>query len=248
MNCDVCKIFKLNIIATTMKDAVNMVCDSLSMLSGKYITFSNVHTTVTAADHKKYAHVQNAAEYIFADGAPIAWYQKLHGFPNAERIAGPDFMKAIFDISEERAYRHFFYGSSKDVLEALEHELKREYPNLQMECLEAPYGSATELVKNCDEDIKTINGFCPDFVWIGLGAPKQEVWMYKNCEKINAPMFGVGAAFDFYAKTTKRAPKWIQEIGLEWFYRLLQNPKRLFGRYFYSNTQFLFLWLKEMKK
>lgn len=237
-----CKVFKLNIVATTMKEAVYMVCDNKDALAGKYITFSNVHTTVMAADCDKYAKVQNCAEYIFADGAPIAWYQKLHGFSNAERIAGPDFLKEILDISEEKGYRHFFYGSSDDVLNSLEKELHIEYPNLQMEYLSAPYGK--NLFNRCDKDIKTINDFNPDFVWIGLGAPKQEVWMYKNRKKINAPMLGVGAAFDYYAKTTKRAPKWIQKMGFEWFYRLLTEPKRLFGRYFYSNLRFFFLWIQ----
>ena len=154
--------------------------------------------------------------------------------------SGPDLMPEILRVSEEEGYSHYFYGSTEQTLKALEKNLREKYPRLNIAGVYSPpFRKLTE-----EEDIETIeriNAAKPDFLWVGLGAPKQERWMYEHRGKVNAVMLGVGAAFDFHAGTAKRAPKWMQEFYLEWLYRLIQDPKRLLRRYVRSNAQFIWL-------
>ena len=156
-----------------------------------------------------------------------------------ERTTGPELMQEIFELSDkEKNYRHYFYGSTPQTLEKLESELKRRYPNLKIAGMYSP--PFRKLTQEEDiEVVERINKTKPDFVWIGLGAPKQEIWMAKHQGLVKGLMLGVGAGFDYHAGNRKRAPQWMQRMNLEWLYRLLQDPKRLFKRYMYTNTSFI---------
>ena len=147
-------------------------------------------------------------------------------------------MGEIFEISAKKGYRHYFYGSKEETLELLQQKLTNNYPGIQIAGMYSPpFRILTE-----EEDkvvVEKINETKPDFVWIGLGAPKQEKWMAAHLGKINGLMIGVGAGFDYYAENIKRAPEWMQKNNLEWLYRLLQDPKRLFKRYLITNTKFI---------
>ena len=144
----------------------------------------------------------------------------------------------MLKISAEEGYRHYFYGSTEETLEKLAKTLEELYPGVQVAGMYSPPFRA--LSKEEDEEIvKRINDSHADFVWIGLGAPKQERWMAEHQGKIKGFMVGVGAAFDYLVGNIKRAPMWMQKANLEWLYRLLQEPKRLFKRYFYTNTRFI---------
>ena len=210
----------------------------LNELRGKYVCFSNVHTTVMASDDKEYRDILNGSAYTFPDGNPIANKIAMGGYPEAERVAGPDFMEEVFRLSMESGEKHFFYGSSEKTIEALKTKLKERFPYMNIVGMYSPpFRELTE-----EEDaaaVKMINDSGADLVWIGLGAPKQEKWMAAHKDKINGVMLGVGAGFDFHAGTVDRAPKLIQGIGLEWLYRLFQNPRRLFKRYLVTNTKFI---------
>ena len=155
-----------------------------------------------------------------------------------ERTTGPDYLKEIISISEEQGYRHYFYGSTEETLKKLEESLKKDYPEVQIAGMYSPPFRPL----SAEEDLeitKKINESHADFVWVGLGAPKQECWMAEHQGKINGFMVGVGAAFDYMAGNIERAPLWMQKMNLEWLYRLMQEPKRLFKRYFYTNTKFI---------
>ena len=155
-----------------------------------------------------------------------------------KRTTGPDYMKEILKISGEEGFRHYFYGSTEKTLNKLSKTLEKRYPNVQVVGLYSP--PFRPLTKEEDEEvIRMINESQADFVWIGLGAPKQERWMADHKGKVNGLMVGVGAAFDYEAGNIERAPMWMQKANLEWLYRLLQEPKRLFKRYFYTNTKFV---------
>ncbi len=235
-----CDVFGLKIASGNMEEAVGLVCNSLEKWRGQMITFVNAHTAVTAHDDEKYKEAQERAVIRFADGFPVACYEKMQGYKGAKRIAGPDFMKRIFELSEQRGYRHFFYGSSEETLKKLKKNLEQTYPGIQIVgCIAPPYEK--KLKNDYSKDVELINAANPDFVWIGLGAPKQELWMAQNTGKVNGLMLGVGAGFDFHAGTRKRAPKWMQRMGLEWFYRFLEEPKRLGKRYMETNMRFLLL-------
>lgn len=233
-----CQIFGLSITAADMKTAVEWTCHKLNELKGRYITFANTHAVVMAQEFPKYFRVQNAAAGIFADGAPIAGYERKHGYPEAERVAGPDFMAEIFKISPRKGYRHYFYGGSEETLAKLKNSLEKRYPGIEIVGMYSPpYEKG--LRKDYREDIERINHTKADFIWVGLGAPKQEFWMYRQKGKVCGVMLGVGAGFDFHSGMVRRAPGWMQKCGMEWFYRLLQEPGRLGKRYLRTNFKFI---------
>lgn len=233
-------ILGVNIAITNMKEIVNYVVDNIKELSGKYICVSNVHTTIMSYDNPEYKKIQNSAAIRLPDGRPLSLVQKRKGFKEAERVTGPDLMQTLFEGAKDNKLRYYFYGSTEETLSLLEEKLKEKYPSIKVVGMYSPpFRNLTEEEDN--EIIKKINDAKPDIVWIGLGAPKQEKWMYDHKNKINGLMIGVGAGFDFLAGNIKRAPKWMQKCSLEWLYRLLQDPKRLFARY--MKTNFKFMWL-----
>ena len=235
-----CNILGVDIAVTNMKSVCYYLTKNLERIRGEYVCVSNVHTTVMAYNDASYREVQNNAVIAVPDGKPLSLICRIRGYKAAQRVAGPDLMPEILRMSEKEGYSHFFYGSTEATLGFLEKNIRRRYPKLKIAGVYSP--PFRKMTKEEDEQIvNMINETKPDFVWVGLGAPKQERWMYEHRGKINAVMLGVGAAFDFHAGTSKRAPKWMQEFYLEWLYRLIQDPKRLLKRYMFSNAQFIWL-------
>ena len=233
------EILKTKINITTMDEAVAWLEEHLEELSGKYVCISNVHTTVTAYRDEKYRAVQNGSALSLPDGKPLSIVQRRRGYQNAGRVPGPDLMPEIFALSEKKGYRHYFYGSRQTTLDALREKLLEKYPKLNIVGMYSPpFRPLTEEEDN--EAVERINAAQPDFIWVGLGAPKQEIWMAEHENRVHGVMLGVGAGFDFHAGTIKRAPKWMQELCMEWLYRITQDPKRLLWRYL--DTNFSFLW------
>ena len=239
-NLDTCDVFGVNVAISNMNQAVQDIKGNIKFLQGRYICFTNVHTIVTAHENPKYAMVQNEAYRAFPDGKPVSLYmnKKISGSSLASQVAGPDFMHQMWKATEGTGLGHYFYGSSPETISKLRHILERDYPGLKIVGMESPPFRQLSS-KEDKEAVKRINDSGADFVWIGLGAPKQEIWMWKHRNKVNALMLGVGAGFDFHAGTVKRAPKIMQKLYLEWLYRLLQDPKRLWKRYLKTNLKFL---------
>lgn len=242
-----CRILNTNINVTTMQDTVDYLTENLEELRGNYICVSNVHTTMTSFRDAAYNMVQNSGAMALPDGKPLSIVCRARGFYDAGRVPGPDLMPRIFQISKEKNYRHYFYGGSQETLDKLKEELLRQYPWLNIAGMYSPpYRSLTK--EEDEAAVSNINAAKPDFIWVALGAPKQEIWMYEHQFKVNGVMLGVGAAFDFCAGTVKRAPGWVQELCLEWLYRLVQDPRRLFARYLTTNASFLFHVIRENHK
>lgn len=233
-----CNIMGVNIAAINMEWLLDYLEKNLSKIKGDYICVSNVHTTVTSYEDAAYCAIQNGGLMAIPDGGPLSTVGQKRGYKNMERTTGPSLMGEIFEISAKKGYRHYFYGSKEETLELLRQKLTSNYPGIQIAGMYSPpFRPLTE-----EEDkvvVEKINETKPDFVWIGLGAPKQEKWMAAHLGKINGLMIGVGAGFDYYAENIKRAPEWMQKHNLEWLYRLLQDPKRLFKRYLITNTKFI---------
>lgn len=237
---ETCNILGVNIAVTNLNKTVIYIQENLKSLRGNYICVSNVHTTVIAYENEEYRKIQNGGALALPDGKPLSIISSIRGHKNAERVTGPDLMGAIFEESEERGYKHFFYGSTEKTLEVLRVKLKEKYPKLNIAGMYSPpFKENVEL--EVDSILNKINSKEVDFLWIGLGAPKQEKWMSIHKGKVNALMIGVGAGFDYYSENIKRAPIWMQKYSLEWLYRLIQDPKRLFKRYLITNYKFLFL-------
>ena len=188
---------------------------------------------------RDYRKIQNSAAMALPDGQPLSIVSRRRGFRDAERVPGPDLMPAILKLSVEKGYTHYFYGSSEHTLTELRKALLKKFPGLRIAGMYAPpFRPLTE-----EEDrqiVERINAAKPDFIWVALGAPKQEIWMYEHRNRVNGLMLGVGAAFDFMAGTVKRAPMWMQRLCLEWVYRISQDPKRMLPRYLNTNFAFLY--------
>ena len=225
-----CNIMGVNIAAINMEWLVDYLEKNLSEIKGDYICVSNVHTIVTSYEDAAYCAIQN--------GGPLSTVGQKRGHKNMERTTGPSLMGEIFEASAKKRYRHYFYGSKEETLELLYQKLTSNYSGIQIAGMYSP--PFRPLTSEEDQAIvERINETKPDFVWIGLGAPKQEKWMAEHHGKIDGLMIGVGAGFDYYAGNIKRAPMWMQKSNLEWLYRLMQDPKRLFKRYLVTNTKFI---------
>ena len=237
-------ILGTRINVTDMGKTVQYLDEHLEELRGRYVCVSNVHTTVTAYRDKEYGKVQNGAALNLPDGKPLSIVQQKAGCSGARRVPGPDLMPEIFALSERKGYRHYFYGSRQETLDMLKKKLTEKYPSLQIAGMYSPpFRPLTEAEDQAAVD--AINAAKPDFIWVGLGAPKQERWMAEHDGRVCGVMLGVGAGFDFHAGTIKRAPKWMQEVCMEWLYRIGQDPKRLLWRYLDTNFSFLYYLIKE---
>ena len=235
-----CEILKTNINVTNMSDTIKYIGEHLDDLRGKYICVSNVHTTVMSYENEEYRKIQNGAAMALPDGAPLSSYSRRKGYKQAQRVTGPDLMLELFAISKEKGYRHYFYGATEETLQSMKGVLERDYPGIQIAGMYAPPFRALTPQEDA-QIVAKINEARPDFIWIGLGAPKQEEWMYQHMGQLQGVLIGVGAGFDYLAGYIKRAPRWMQRMSLEWLYRLLQDPKRLWRRYFTSNVKFICL-------
>ncbi len=235
---ETCEILGVKINVTDMVDTVETIEKNLKEIKGDYICVSNVHTTVMSFEDIDYKKIQNDAFMRLPDGRPLSILSKIKGYKNAKRVTGPDLMDELFKISEKKGYTHYFYGSTNDTLDKLNMKLKEKYPKVRIAGMYSP--PFRQLTFEEDHGIvQMINESNADFLWVGLGAPKQEKWMHEHKNKINSLMLGVGAGFDYHAEKIKRAPTWMQSLSLEWLYRLFQDPKRLWKRYFETNTKFL---------
>lgn len=234
-----CNILGVNIAAINMQWLLDYTEKHIKELSGNYCCVSNVHTTVMSYENSDYCSVQNGGIMAIPDGGPLSVVGRKRGHKDMQRTTGPSYMEEILSISEEKGYRHFFYGSTEETLEKMKSKIKSKYPDMQIAGMYSP--PFRDLIEAEDEEIiQMINDSNPDFVWIGLGAPKQENWMAAHQGKVQGFMVGVGAAFDYLADNITRAPEWMQKCNLEWLYRLMQDPKRLWKRY--VTTNFKFLW------
>ena len=233
-----CRIMGVNLAAINMTWLVDFTKKYIKELSGDYLCVSNVHTTVMSYDDQEYCAVQNGGVMAIPDGGPLSSVGRKRGFSAMERTTGPDYLEEILKISAKEGYRHYFYGSTEETLEKLKMHLEKEYPGIHVAGMFSPPFRALSEEED-QEIVNAINESNADFVWIGLGAPKQEYWMAKHQGNVSGFMVGVGAAFDYLAGNIQRAPMWMQKANLEWLYRLMQEPKRLFKRYFYTNTKFI---------
>jgi N-acetylglucosaminyldiphosphoundecaprenol N-acetyl-beta-D-mannosaminyltransferase len=212
--------------------------------SAHYVTYSNVHVVVTAHSDEALRRAVNEADIASPDGKPMEFVARLKGLKEFRRCTGPDMMLALLEESERKGYTNYFYGSTQETLDQLKEKLLQQFPNLKILKMYSPPFRPLSLEEE-NAIIGEMNSLSPDLIWVGLGAPKQEKWMHAQRSKLQrGVMLGVGAAFDFHAAKLKRAPRWMQQIGLEWFFRLMSEPRRLFKRYFVTNTLFVLYLLR----
>ena len=205
-----------------------------------YIVQANAYTLVNAQEDPLYQKALRDADLSVPDGMPLVWFLKHKGYAISERVYGPDLMIKICAAAERIGWRCFLYGGREETLRLLERQLLTRFPSLHIVGTYSP--PFRPLTSKEDEEIcQFINSKTADILFIGLGSPKQDLWMYEHRNKLNVSvMHGVGAAFDFLSGQVPQAPRWMMHMGLEWLFRLLVEPKRLWKRYTITNIKFVF--------
>lgn len=206
--------------------------------------FCSVNGVVESAGNRELRAALGRATVAAPDGMPLVWLGRMAGYP-VERVCGPDFMPALLARGRSQGSRHYFYGGADGVAELLAHKMAEQYPGLDVVGTETPPFRPLVGAEN-DAALGRINAARPDMVWIGVSTPKQDIWVAENRDRIDAPVvLAVGAAFDFLSGSRSRAPRWMQRSGLEWSFRLLAEPRRLWRRYTITNLRFVGLVLHE---
>lgn len=211
----------------------------------RYIAVTDMHSLMQAHRSPAFKGVLRAAALAVPDGFPLAWLGRRKGFAVRRRVYGPELMERFCAMTAAKNYRHFFYGGGAGVAASLARRFVECFPGLQVAGSYCPPFRPLTMEEDADM-VARMNAAKPDVVWVGLGAPKQEQWMFEHRERLQVPVLvGVGAAFDFHTGRVAQAPRWMREHGLEWFFRLSREPRRLWRRYLIYGPQFVALVLLE---
>jgi len=219
-------------------------CDRIQTLAqahqSSYIIAANVHVVMTAYWRKHYRVILEKAALIAPDGKPLVMGMRWLGAKYQPRVYGPDLMLAWCDRAQCNNLSIYLYGSSPTTLQKLSDNLQQKFPRLRIAGIYSPPFRTLSPAEEA-ADIERIHQSGAAVVFVGLGCPKQEEWMYRQLGKLNAVMVGVGAAFKFHSGEVTQAPKWMMKYSLEWLFRLYQEPKRLWSRYLFTNSAFVCL-------
>lgn len=241
-------LLSVNVHCTNYAQAVEQVSEWIehAVDSTRYIVQSNVNSIVVAQENPYYATVIRGADLSVPDGMPLVWLLRLKGHQIKDRVYGPDLMLLLCEEAAKKGWRCFLYGGAPGVPEQLKEVLEKRFPGLNIVGTYSP--PFRELTADEDREIcRMINDTKPDILWVGLGSPKQDIWMYEHREKLDVSvMHGVGAAFDFLTGRVKQAPRWMMNAGLEWLFRLFQEPRRLWRRYTLTNAKFIYYLLRSI--
>ena len=221
---------------------------ALTKSGSNYVCVANVHMLIEAHLKKSYSDIINNADVVTADGMPLTWgLRLLYGGDRQPRVAGMDLLPDLLRRSEMEMIPVYFYGGSENMAEQLRIQLPQKYPQLKIAGITSPPFRALTAEER-EDAANTINKSGARLVFVVLGCPKQEIWMGEMKNKVQATMIGIGGAVPVMLNMQKRAPKWMQTAGLEWLNRLASEPRRLFKRYAYTNSLFIYLMTKKYLK
>lgn len=229
----------------SFEEQINLMITWAKNCQSKVVCVANVHMLIEAWQNSQFASVLKNADLVTPDGMPLVWMLKLMGEKRSQRVAGMDIFRAVCEQASTAQISIFLLGAKPDVLDKICKRLNKEFPQLKIAGMESP--PFRPLGNTPDMDvIQTINASGARIVFVALGCPKQELWMSQHQNKIQAVMIGVGAVFPIYARVLKQAPKFIQNTGFEWLFRLIQEPRRLWKRYITTIPIFIWLMLKQI--
>jgi N-acetylglucosaminyldiphosphoundecaprenol N-acetyl-beta-D-mannosaminyltransferase len=240
-------IVGMRVDATSYEDATERVIRWAEQGETRYVCVASVNNVMAARDDSSYADMMNGADLVTPDGMPLVWGLRVLGIPHASRVYGPSLTPLVCERAARDGISVGFYGGTPRVLERLHTELLRMFPDLKIAYSWPPPFRALSSEEE-DRVVREINDSGARIVFVGLGTPKQEQWMVRHQDKLDAVMLGVGAAFDFIAGEKRQAPSWMQRRGLEWLFRLVTEPRRLWRRYLYSNPRFVGLFVLQAVK
>lgn len=239
------KILGVNLTLTDYAGLLEAVLSAIDRQEHIRLNFCNVHVTMMARKNPALTAALNHPQALtLPDGMPLVWALRSWGEDVKDRVYGPDFFELCL-AETQHPVKHFFYGSTEETLEKLRKNITTRLPGIQIAGMYSPPFRQLTPEEEA-EIIKTINDSNADIIWVGLGAPRQELWADRVAGRLNAPVVAaIGAAFDFHAGTVAQAPDWLQNHGLEWLYRLAKEPRRLWFRYCYYNPLFILSFLKQ---
>jgi N-acetylglucosaminyldiphosphoundecaprenol N-acetyl-beta-D-mannosaminyltransferase len=239
-------ILGVGINAMTMTQALAQISTWIESRAREYVCVCTVHTIMECQRAPTMRRAVNGASLATPDGMPLVWLGRRWSTVEVSRVYGPDLLLALCQHSLELGYRHYFYGGAAGVPEQLAATLQNRFPGLNVVGAYSPPFHLLTPTEN-EQIIQQINAAAPDIVWVGLGTPKQDMWMFTHRVALTAPvLIVIGAAFDFHTKRIPQAPPWMQQRGLEWLFRLVQEPRRLWYRYLIYNPLFILLILAQM--
>jgi len=228
-------------ISLTSYEEVFDIFDTRPRDRALVVAVCNVHSVMSARRDPALANALNTAQLATPDGVPLVWVLRRTVNPTQERVYGPELMRLALLESGQRGWRNYLYGSTPEILDGLRTKIAELAPDATIAGSHSPpFRRLTPEEEAADAERILASG--ADIVWVGLGMPKQELWMHRMSERLpGVAVVGVGAAFAFISGATKQAPAWIQRAGLEWLYRLIQEPRRLWRRYAWNNPAFVAL-------
>ncbi|MEM6450162.1 MAG: WecB/TagA/CpsF family glycosyltransferase [Cyanobacteria bacterium P01_D01_bin.105] len=240
-------ILSTRVDETTYEDACQYIYSLVEKKQNGYIVAANVHVVMTAYWNLQYRKIVDNAELVVSDGMPLVLGLKWLGCRTSSRVYGPDLMHFWCKYAASIGSSIYFYGGSVNTLKRLSKNIKESFPSLKIVGMHSPpFRPLTK--EEEDNDLNHINESGADVVFVGLGCPKQEEWMYRNRDKTSAVMVGVGAAFRFHSGEVNQAPRWLMKLSMEWLFRLIQEPRRLWSRYLITNSAFVVLFSIQLIK
>lgn len=226
------KFLNIEVDNLTMSEAIEATDEIIKNRKPSYIVTPNVDHIVKLETDIEFQEVYKNADLILTDGMPLIWISRLKGNPIKEKVSGSDFFPKVCELARDKGYSVFLLGAAEGVADKAAENLKEKYNGLNIVGTYSPSYGFEKKGDEIKKIINIINEVKPDILAVGLGAPKQEKFLYKYKDKLNVPIsLAIGASIDFEAGNINRAPRWMQNCGLEWFYRLCKEPKRMFKRY-----------------
>ena len=239
------KFLNTEVDNVNMKEAIQKIEQLILSKKSSYVVTPNVDHIVKLETDKEFQEVYKEADLILTDGMPLIWISKIKKTPIKEKVSGSDLFPEVCKLAAEKGYKVFLLGAAEGVAAKAAENLKVKYNGLNIVGTYSPSYGFENKEDEIEEIIKMINEFKPDILAVGLGAPKQEKFLYKFRNRLNVPVsLAIGASIDFEAGNIDRAPKWMQKVGLEWFYRLCKEPKRMFKRYIIDDTKIIKIFIK----
>lgn len=243
------KFFNTAVDNLTMQEAIEQIDYLISKCNNAYVVTPNVDHIVRIEKDPYFREIYEHADLVLVDGKPLLWFARWFHTPIKEKLSGSDLLPRVCGLAAEKGYRLFFLGAASGVADAAANNIRKIYPDIQITGTYSPeLGFETDEMEVTHID-KLIQQVKPDILILALGTPKQEYYIYKNRNELGVPVsLCLGASLDFAAGNIKRAPRWMQNCGLEWLYRLCKEPKRLFRRYLVDDVQIFKLAWKYRKR
>lgn len=229
----------------TMEESLKIIDLLINIKNPSYVVTPNVDHIVKLEEDKEFQEVYENANLILTDGMPLIWISKIKKTPIKEKVSGSDLFPKVCELAAKKGYKVFLLGAAEGVAEKAARNLERKYDGLNIVGTYSPSYGFEKKEDEINHIIDIVRKTKPDILAVGLGAPKQEKFIYKYKDELNVPIsLAIGASIDFEAGNVKRAPKWMQKVGLEWLYRLYKEPKRMFKRYLIDDLKIMYLSIK----